>query len=97
MDSNYFKEKYIKSINSEDINVALSGVVINKEDNSFVLDDGTSQILVYSNIELNGDFIRVFGKINYNGEEPQLQAFIVQDLSKVDKFLYKKVKDLMYG
>ena len=97
MDSNYFKEKYIKSINSEDINVALSGVVINKEDNSFVLDDGTSQILVYSNIELNGDFVRVFGKINYNGEEPQLQAFIVQDLSKVDKFLYKKVKDLMYG
>ena len=97
MDSNYFKEKYIKSINSEDINVALSGVVINKEDNSFVLDDGISQILVYSNIELNGDFIRVFGKINYNGEEPQLQAFIVQDLSKVDKFLYKKVKDLMYG
>ena len=97
MDSNYFKEKYIKSINSEDINVALSGVVINKEDNSFVLDDGTSQILVYSNIELNGDFVRVFGKINYNGGGPQLQAFIVQDLSKVDKFLYKKVKDLMYG
>lgn len=96
MDS-YFKEKYIKNLIKDDFNVAVAGMVVNKQDNSFILDDGTGQVMVYSNNEVNGDFVRVFGRVNIIDNNLHVQGFIIQDISKVDKFLYKKVKDLLYG
>ena len=82
---------------STNFNVSLSGMVINKEDSSFILDDSTGQVMISNNQEVNGDFVRVFGRVNMIGEEIQIQGFIVQDLSKVDKFLYKKVQELIHG
>jgi hypothetical protein len=97
MESNNFEEKYIKDLTKNDFNVSLSGMVINKEDSSFILDDSTGQVMISTNQEVNGDFVRVFGRVNMIGEEIQIQGFIVQDLSKVDKFLYKKVQELIHG
>ena len=94
---NYFKEKYIKDLAKDDFNVAVAGMVVNKQDNSFILDDGTGQVMVYANNEVNGDFVRVFGRVNTMDNNIHLQGFILQDISKVDKFLYKKIKDLVYG
>lgn len=94
---NYFKEKYIKDLIKDDFNVAVAGMVVNKQDNSFILDDGTGQVMVYANNEVSGDFVRVFGRVNTMDNNLHLQGFILQDISKVDKFLYKKVKDLVYG
>ena len=96
MDS-YFKEKYINNLSKDDFNVAVAGMVVNKQDNSFILDDGTGQVMVYSNNEVSGDFVRVFGRVNTMDNNLHVQGFIIQDISKVDKFLYKKVKDLLYG
>ena len=96
MDS-YFKEKYINNLSKDDFNVAVAGMVVNKQDNSFILDDGTGQVMVYSNNDVNGDFVRVFGRVNTMDNNLHVQGFIIQDISKVDKFLYKKVKDLLYG
>jgi len=91
------KEKKIKNINKEDFKLALSGIVINKEDNSFVLDDGTGQVSVFleNNNVKNSDYIRVFGNlINFeNGIE--LQAEFIQDLNKIDKKLHQKILDLL--
>ncbi len=94
MDNN-FKEKYIKDLTKEDFNIAIAGIIVDKQEGSFILDDGTGQILVNTNNEVKGDFVRVFGRVNVIEDNLQIQGFIVQDLSKVDKFLYKKVKDLM--
>ncbi len=91
-----YVEKFICDIKKEDVNVAVSGMVISKEDNSFILDDNTGQIIVnlINSQEVEG-YIRVLGRVLPYEEGIQLQGFIVQDFNKIDKVLYKKVKELL--
>tara|TARA_Y100000310_G_scaffold307746_1_gene350112 strand:+ start:1282 stop:1575 length:294 start_codon:yes stop_codon:yes gene_type:complete len=91
-----FKDKYVKDIKTDDVNVSVSGVIVNKEEDSIVLDDGTGQIFISNiNTEINSDFLRVFGRVLNLDNEIRLQGFFIQDLSKIDKLLYKKVKDMI--
>ncbi|MBI2109978.1 hypothetical protein HYT58_02280 [Candidatus Woesearchaeota archaeon] len=41
-----FKERFIKNITIEDFKVVVSGVIVSKNENSFLLDDGTGQITI---------------------------------------------------
>lgn len=89
-----YREKLIKDISKDDVKVCISGLIINKNPGNIILDDSTGQITV--NIETNLDlnsFVRVFGRVMpYNNME--IYGEIIQDFSKIDKFLYRKVQQL---
>jgi len=81
--------------------VAIAGTVINKNPDigSFMLDDSQSSVLVLApsnDPEIfeaikEGQFIRVMGKVWGAGDEIEIQAELIQDFSKINKELYKKV------
>lgn len=89
----------IKNLTSEYRKVCIVGTIISKNPElySFLLDDGTSTVLVLTNNverfkELKeNDFVRVFGRVWGEGEEIELQADIIQDFNKVDKELWRRV------
>lgn len=89
-----YSERCVKSLSTKDYKVALSGYVLERKENAFFLDDGTGQIMVHSVKMPEVDFVRVFGKLLIYENGYELEADIVQDYSKVDKELLKKVKDL---
>ncbi len=90
-----FVDKYIKDLSEADTFVSLSGVVVSKADGSFVLDDGSGEIVVLLEADSLPEYVRVFGRILLYEDGLRLQADFFQDISKIDKLLYKKVKDLM--
>lgn len=92
-------EKEIKDINTNDTNVSVTGVIINKGSNAFMLDDKTGQVQVITetnSFEPN-TFVRVLARVVPLEEGIQLHAIAVQDLSKIDKFLYNKIKTLIHA
>jgi RNase P/RNase MRP subunit p29 len=85
-----FVERFIKNINEP--RVSISGTVVSVDENGFVLDDKTGQIVVFSNKKVEqGRYVRVFG--NYLGEG--VKAEVIQDLSSVDKELHRKIIEKM--
>lgn len=92
-------EKQIKALTNEDVRVAISGLVVSKNETSFVIDDGTGQIPVSiqdpEEIKKVNGYIRVFGRLIPFEEGFELQGELIQDFSKIDKTLYKKVKELL--
>ncbi len=90
-------EKQIDSINESDTNIAVSGMMISKIESSFIIDDSTGQLAVLANnVEIiENKYIRVFGRLIPSESGFELQADIIQDLSKIDTFLYNKVKTLL--
>jgi len=90
-----FVERYIKDLSQADTFVSISGVVVSRSDGSFILDDSTGEIVVMLNSEDIPDYLRVFGRLLQYEEGFRLQADFFQDISKIDKLLYKKVKDLL--
>lgn len=95
MERQHFVEKYIKDINADDGNVSITGLIIEKQDNFLVIDDGTGKIVVsIEGSTLDTDYVRVFGRVVGN-EDLQIYSYFFQDMGKIDKDLYKKVKDLL--
>jgi len=92
-----YREKQIKNLQKEDMLVALSGIIVSKEINSFVLDDGTGSIGVFFDELQQGEegYIRVFGRLSSSEEGMEIQADFVQDLGNIDKKLHKKVIQLL--
>ena len=90
-----YTEKFIKDISVQDFKVAVSGVIVNKSDNSFLLDDGTGQIAVSSTLIPDFQYLRVFGKILPLESGFEIQSEVMQDLSKIDKGIHKKLKELL--
>lgn len=96
-------ERDIKDIKPEsDVRVRIIGTVISKsmDSSSIVIDDSTGQLTVLiSSDELlektkPGQFVRIIGLVvPYEGGF-ELRAEIVQDMSLLDKELYKKYKEL---
>jgi len=84
---------------SEGGRVAVAGTVVSKnpEISSFIVDDGENSVQILTNNPNDfekiqeGQFVRVLGKVWGSGDEIEIQADIVQDFSKIDKDLYKKV------
>lgn len=91
-----FVEKNIHDLTRQDINVAVSGMIINKGEGGFVVDDGTSQIQVLHNANVQEQkYVRVFGRILPFEEGLQLQGYFIQDLNRINKELHKKVKSML--
>ena len=95
MENRTYFEKQIKELSPNDTNVSLSGVIVSKNSDSFVLDDGSDQIVIFKETELPiNTFVRVFGRVIPN-ENIQIQGHLIQDISKIDKLLYKKTQNLL--
>jgi hypothetical protein len=90
-----FVDKYIKDLSESDTFVSITGLVVSKSDGSFVLDDGTGDIVVMLSAESLPEYVRVFGRLLHSDDGMRLQADFFQDVSKIDKLLYKKVKELL--
>jgi hypothetical protein len=90
-----YKEKLIKDVSEYDINVAVSGVIINKAKTSFILDDGSSQVSIFSENIPDFSYVRVFGQVLPFENGFEIQAQIIQDLSLIDKELYTKYKKFL--
>tara|TARA_Y100000310_G_scaffold222112_1_gene223764 strand:+ start:542 stop:835 length:294 start_codon:yes stop_codon:yes gene_type:complete len=91
--SEAYKEFLVSNLLNEPSKVAVSGVVVSKQDNGFLLDDGTGQLVVsLENFEFSeGSYIRAFGQLVPFEEGKELQAFFVQDISSMDKEVHRKV------
>ncbi|MEK6907066.1 MAG: hypothetical protein AABW45_00920 [Nanoarchaeota archaeon] len=83
-----YKETFINKLQNSS-KVSISGFIVDKNENSIVINDNTGNlpVIIETNLELN-TFVRIFGYYN-NGT---LQADFIQDLSNVNKQLYNKVK-----
>jgi len=90
-----FVDKYAKDLSPSDTFVSLTGVVVSKGESSFILDDGSGDVVVLMNSEGLPDYVRVFGRLLQTEDGLRLQGDFFQDVSKIDKLLYKKVKDLI--
>lgn len=86
-----YKETFIKDL-KENSKVSISGFIVDKKENSIIVDDNTGSlpVIIETSLALN-TFVRVFGYYA-NGE---LRGNIIQDLGNVNKQLYNKVKLLL--
>lgn len=91
-----FKEKFIKDLKKEDGFVSLSGMIVDKDKDSFMIDDGTGQLgVIIEDFDSSLEYVRVFGRLVQENGEFKLQGDVIQDIKKIDKFLYNKVKQLL--
>lgn len=89
----------IKDVKENFGRVSFIGTIINKnpEINSMIVDDENARLLVLTNDQFTfdavkeGQLVRVFGKVMGTGDEIEILADFIQDFSKVDRELYKKV------
>ena len=91
-----YKEMFIKDLNKEEIKIAISGIIINKDNNHLIIDDttGTIKVNIETDLSIN-NFVRVFGNLIFYNEDKEIQGHLIQDLNQVNKKLYQKVKALL--
>jgi len=91
-----YKESFIKDLNLNSPKITISGLIVSKEENYLMIDDNTGIVQVEIENDLNvNDYARVFGILmEFNGKKV-LKGEIIQDLSKVNKKLYQKIRDLL--
>ncbi len=85
--------KKITDINPEkDIRVRILGRVIDKQDGTIIIDDGTSTATIVTDAQINiNDFAMVHARVLPLEEGYELRGEIVQDMSSLDMNLYRKV------
>lgn len=83
-------DKQISEITDKDIRVRITGSVIDKGDGFIVVDDGTGKIKVSFDGETS-DIVRVFGRVIPLENGFEINGEIIQDMSKLDLNLRKKV------
>ena len=94
-----FQNVKISNITKDTKSVAITGVVISKDTEilSFIIEDGSGKMNIITNNNhvfgtlKEGQVVRVLGKIWGEGEEIEIQSDIIQDCSKLDFELFKKV------
>ncbi len=94
-----FQTTKIADLTKETKSIAIIGVVLSKdaEIQSFIVDDSTGKINVITNNAdafnsfQEGKVVRVLGKTWGEGDDLEIQSDLIQDFSKLDMELYKKV------
>lgn len=89
------KERKIEDIQPEDVRVRITGTVIDKNENTLVVDDGTGKINATFEEEPDaekGQLVRVFGRIVPIEDGFEIQGELAQDMSSLDLELKKKVE-----
>jgi uncharacterized protein YdeI (BOF family) len=90
-------ERRISDIMAEDMRVSLVGTIIDKQEDSIILDDGTGKITIgFDNpVDMETDqIVRVFGRVIPIEQGFELQGEIIQDMRGIDRELLKKLREL---
>ena len=98
---NHYEKRKIPEINPDiDLKVKVLGFVVDKKDDTILLDDGSGKVRVFidmpeimEKVDAN-KLIRVFGSTLPIDNGFEIKADIVQDLSGLNIDLYKKVEEL---
>jgi hypothetical protein len=93
--SDILLEKSISEISKEDQAVEVYAQVAEKE--PFIIDDGSGRALVNCICSFGkGDLIRVIGRVTIRegSTMPEIDPFVIRDVSKLDLDLYNELKDL---
>ncbi len=97
-----FKEKFVKDLSFSDFKVAVVGTMLGKQENGFLLSDGTGEVHVNtSNLEGgvalgDNDFVSVFGRLMPFDEGFELQAEVIQDMKGVDRGALNKLREAVF-
>ncbi len=89
-----YPERRIKDISFRDVRVSVSGFVLRRDADSFLLDDGTGHVLVFG--EPPGDCLRVFGDVSPADTGFQLRAALIQDFSSLDRHFFSQTIHLSH-
>lgn len=95
--ANFARETLIRNIKGVNEKVAISGILVLVENGFCLVDDGTSTAKVFFQ-DLNfplGSYVRIFGIVLSLNNGIEIQGDLVQDLSKIDKTLHRRVKELL--
>ena len=90
-------EKMISEIDSKSVRVKITGTIIDKKDNTIMIDDGSGKIQASFTETVPFEaqkLVRVFGRVIPNEEEFELQGEIIQEMEGIDLGAYKKIREL---
>jgi hypothetical protein len=90
-------EKAISEITKNDTRVSILGTVIEKNENIVILDDGSgrAEIKFEEPVDIEiGQIARVFGRVIPMENGFEIYGEIMQDMSKIDINLYRKVNNM---
>ena len=90
-------DRKVSEIKEDDIRVRVLGTVVDKSESSVVVDDGTGKITANFDGPVKAELnqrVRIFGRVITTAEGRELQGEVLQDMSKLDMELYKKVNEL---
>ena len=98
---NHYVKRKVTEINPEvDLKIKILGFLVDKKENTFVVDDGSGKVTVFvdeasllDNFNIN-QLIRVFGSTLPTEDGFEIKADAIQDLSNLNINLYKKVEEL---
>ncbi|MFH1450395.1 MAG: hypothetical protein ABIF92_00245 [archaeon] len=86
-------ERGVAEITEDDILVRVIGTVKESSDAGFVLQDENGSIKVDAQENMKkGERVRVFARPTKIGKELVLSSELIQDISKLDENIYKKIK-----
>ena len=91
-------ERTIDTLSPDDIRVRILGTVIDKQDTTLILDDGSGKLQATFETPITAEpnqLVRVFGRLIPVENGFQLQGELIQDMSRLDFSLYKKVRSLI--
>ena len=86
-----YKRKRISEISKDDLKIVVIGKIIEVKENSFVLTDGSGEMEIFWDGEVeNNRYVRVFcTRVN-----DEFKADIVQPISEREAYLFKKFNEL---
>ncbi len=98
---NHYVKRKIPEINPEvDLKVKILGFVVDKKENTLMVDDGSGKVIVFvddtnllDSFNIN-QLIRVFGSTLPTEDGFEIKVDAIQDLSNLNINLYKKVEEL---
>lgn len=89
-------EKKISGLDERDIRVSIRGAVIASQDQTIILDDGSAKIKASFDSPINQDLkmARVIGRVIPFENGLEIHGEILQDMSKLDIDVFKKLSSI---
>lgn len=93
--------KKIENIDpEEDVRVRILGTVLEKREDSAVIDDGSKTVEAFLDEEDLGNMnenqkVRIFGRVLPTPDSFEIQGEIIQDMDDLNFELYNKVKEIV--
>ena len=90
----------IVDVNQKDIRVRVLGTVIDRQDNTLVLDDGTGKIVATFDEPVNvkeRSLVRIIGRVMPVDGGLELSGEIIQNMEGLDIDVFKKLSSINKG